>query len=650
MVALPTKGSRDVIEVSRSWNPLKTWTDQGLLFLLNRFLNEKPANISLCAFIDGLDEFVGDEEYLLHMIDLFNKSPRCKICVSSRPEQAFRQEFRLCPQLRVQDLNRKDIEQMAAGRLIPSLQRRDNMPTITEDKVLQLVKVLVKKASGVFLWLDLMIKDLIRGSKNGDTFEELELRLARTPDTINGLYAHMLQKLDPLYVEECVRYCRVLITAEKLRITTPISLLTLALAEGEPWNHLVDFDLAYFAESRFNSLCQVLESRLTSRCGGLLEVDNHSHEEADQEATIPYFDRKVDFVHKTAMEYVEKVYGTFSLGSSALLESKALIARGMIGTYIISDTGYNLYDTEELPWVLKDSMLAISTMSISEAPSDNDGPAKSLQIGLVDQACRMLQNLYTFHNASSAEQHFFDDPSFLECLVISCSGEKDILYNPLKSPLGIAAFFGCHHYVQSCLLTETFSSDRMSDILQAALLGFDLFMSYYSTSIPWLSTIQAILRYHVDPDLNKCCLELTQKLLSIGANPNTRLAIKYQIDVSSGHFLCQNWMDLSPLAFMEHLRKGNAEIEACLRAAGGIHYKRVRFAQYEGSWYPVTEIQSQRLNQLLIGFGYGSAYHLWTLSSESDGPVREGLESIAENDTISEEDMITEIEQSDESF
>ncbi|KAI4198692.1 MAG: hypothetical protein LQ346_002712 [Caloplaca aetnensis] len=699
LVASPTKSSKDVFEASKGWKPLTAWTDQSLLSLLNRFLDEKPANISLCAFVDGLDEFIGDEEYLLHMIELFDKSLRCKICVSSRPEQAFRHEFRLCPQLRVQDLNREDIERTAAGKLRPSMERHSNLKS--EDDITSLVVELARKASGVFLWLDLMTRDLIRGSKNGDTIEELQTRLATTPDAINGLYEYMLQKLDRLYLEDCVHYCRIFISAIELGFETPMMLLTLALAEPESWNHLVDFDLAYFTESRFNSVCQILETRLTSRCGGLLEVESHRHKEVDPEATIPYFDRKVDFVHRTAMEYVQKAYGISYLGSSALMESKALMARGIIGTLIISETEYDLSaDRDES---LRDSMLAISTMSSSAAPRDDDKPAKSLQIDLMNQVCQLLQNLYSFRNPIPAEKKFFDDQNFLEEFIVSESCGLGYLLN---SRLSIAAFFGCHHYVRSCLSTETFSADRMSEFLQAALAGFEILIhAHVSSYLSRVSTVQTILLYGADIDLNeyftatesgwkldmfgtlwgrlfhqlmsrsyacfgdsafttlqqeytntqqqltRCSLELTQKLLSLGANPNTRLVSHRPFHGTRGDGLFYvYYMDVSPLTLLEIFPIGNAEIEACLRSAGAAYYKRVRFIYYQGPCYPVTDIQSQRLAQLLMDHKVGSGFSDWSPSNECGDALREVLASIAENDAISYGDMLDSIYQLDVSF
>ncbi len=95
------KGSGET-EVSRTLR-LQKWTEQRLLALLKRFLEQKPGSITICAFVDGLDEFIGDEDILLDIIRLFSKALHCKICVSSRPEQVFRHEFQRCPKLRVQD-------------------------------------------------------------------------------------------------------------------------------------------------------------------------------------------------------------------------------------------------------------------------------------------------------------------------------------------------------------------------------------------------------------------------------------------------------------------------------------------------------------------------------------------------------------------
>ncbi|KAL8654961.1 MAG: hypothetical protein Q9226_003228 [Calogaya cf. arnoldii] len=189
---------------------LPTWTDRRLLQILKDFTKEKPAVVSLCAFIDGLDEYNGDEERLFEVIRLLSSAPGCKVCVSSRPDPAFRRELDSCSQCRVQDVNNKDIVKMVLDKLRPSLEK--NRPTET-NAINKLVGDLIEKAEGVFLWLSIMIKDLTKGSDNGDSIEELRQRLHMTPGTIYGLYRRILGGLDRSYLDYAFRTFQILIAA-----------------------------------------------------------------------------------------------------------------------------------------------------------------------------------------------------------------------------------------------------------------------------------------------------------------------------------------------------------------------------------------------------------------------------------------------------
>lgn len=93
------------------------WTKERLDDALRRFIANKPPSIRFCLFIDGLDEFVGDEDSLMDTVRLLSRTSRTKVCVSSRPEQIFRQGFANSPQLKLQDLNRLDIQQATCERL-----------------------------------------------------------------------------------------------------------------------------------------------------------------------------------------------------------------------------------------------------------------------------------------------------------------------------------------------------------------------------------------------------------------------------------------------------------------------------------------------------------------------------------------------------
>ena len=182
---------------------LYAWTEQRLEDALKRFLAHKPPSMRVCMFIDGLDEFVGDEDRLIEIIRLISQTSGTKVCVSSRPEQIFRQGFASSPNLRLQDLNYHDIWKAVSERLTPAL---ECYTSCSKRQVDDLVKQVISRSHGVFLWADLMTKDLKAGARNADTFAELRKRLGRTPETIDGLYEHMLNRLDKAYLQDSQRY------------------------------------------------------------------------------------------------------------------------------------------------------------------------------------------------------------------------------------------------------------------------------------------------------------------------------------------------------------------------------------------------------------------------------------------------------------
>lgn len=132
------------------------WTEARLLADSRRFVLQKPSSLHLCLFIDGLDEFDGETESLLALVDLLKDARTIKICVSSPPEN-FRLDFRNAPQISMEDANRKDNEEAAKGRPLPLLQ--EAFPERHSD-VDRLIKIVSYKAEGIFLWAELVIREI----------------------------------------------------------------------------------------------------------------------------------------------------------------------------------------------------------------------------------------------------------------------------------------------------------------------------------------------------------------------------------------------------------------------------------------------------------------------------------------------------------
>lgn len=313
---------------------LPTWTETRLLQMLKDFINEKPAAVSLCAFIDGLDEYDGDEDIVLEVIHLLSSASGCKVCVSSRPDPVFLKEFEACPRCRVQDLNMEDIEKMAIEKLKPCLEK--NMRT--ETKVIdELVDDLIQKAEGVFLWLSIMIKDLTKRSSFGDSIHELRERLHETPSSMYGLYQRMIQRLDRSYLDYARQTFQILIAAQWFDSTIEdghkpsksATLLSFACSEDSAWLYIKRLDPSYFSSSTFDSTCREVRTRLSARCGNLIEIENNEDEFEETIVTQHY--RPVKFIHRTAVEFLKEEYESTFSQYSCLASAWVRLARRYIG-------------------------------------------------------------------------------------------------------------------------------------------------------------------------------------------------------------------------------------------------------------------------------------------------------------------------------
>ena len=138
--------------------------------------------------MDGLDEFSGNH---IEMVDFLrkasSKSSSLKVIVSSRPEPILVEGFRGCPQLRLEHLTHGDISQYIHGKLY-SHTRIFEFQGNTID---HLAKIISLRASGVFLWVVLVVQSMLRGLSEGDDIDELEDIVDGYPDELHELQTHV---------------------------------------------------------------------------------------------------------------------------------------------------------------------------------------------------------------------------------------------------------------------------------------------------------------------------------------------------------------------------------------------------------------------------------------------------------------------------
>ena len=237
-------------ECSDNYGPMATWTLRKLRTTFQTVIRQTETTYRICIFIDGLDEINGDPDAAIGEITR-TKSLGVKVCLSSRPERSFNDAFDSCAKLRLQDLTEHDIREYVADRLEPWLHAE------AEDEVSKMLDDIAQKAQGVFLWVDLVVKALIKGLKNDDNLEQLQMRVASTPSDIEAVYAKMLSKIEEPHHKEAARVFQMAL------VGLTYSFLDVALVLYDHCDGVSETSV-----SEVLRLCHRTRNRIPTICGG----------------------------------------------------------------------------------------------------------------------------------------------------------------------------------------------------------------------------------------------------------------------------------------------------------------------------------------------------------------------------------------------
>lgn len=160
----------------------------------------------ICIFVDGLDEFEGDHDRLVRIIKSISESESddlyIKLCVASRPWVPFQKAFEASSQkLAVHHFTQHDIEIYAQDSLQQSddfQELREKSPTHAE----MIVSEISTAADGVFIWVYLVVRELVRGLSNKDSLLTLQKRLRAIPKDLNEYFDRMLKSIEDVYWDE----------------------------------------------------------------------------------------------------------------------------------------------------------------------------------------------------------------------------------------------------------------------------------------------------------------------------------------------------------------------------------------------------------------------------------------------------------------
>ncbi|KAI8634401.1 hypothetical protein F5Y19DRAFT_210212 [Xylariaceae sp. FL1651] len=182
-------------EMKRS-RPNFEWKPSVLQKILSDILSRSSPQ-PIWMFLDGLDEYSGD---LLDIADIINgwaaiASDKVRICISSRPEQELLLSMRpSIPAknhiLNLEQYTRDDITKCATQEI----ERVSDL--LGSECCEKLIASVSAQANGLFMWVKLASRDLVRSCIKGTTvdYEQLLVRLDNLPKEVNELYLQILQR------------------------------------------------------------------------------------------------------------------------------------------------------------------------------------------------------------------------------------------------------------------------------------------------------------------------------------------------------------------------------------------------------------------------------------------------------------------------
>lgn len=265
------------------------WSRAELNVTMRAIAEDKTLGTRFCFFIDGLDEYDGGHSEIIDIISCLASSPRIKICVSSRPWNVFRSAYEVpgARKIMLQDLTKNDIEGYITSTLMGNERFRQlNGP---DESCKPLMLAIMKQARGVFLWVFLVVRSLLRGLTDNNDVPTLMRRLDHFPKDLDGFFEHMLESIDPVYQEHTAR---IFLAALRSEFRLPVSV---------PWHLGRELDNPDYAlEAPVQALTEIEELKiknitvyLNARCMDLLEIDNVKQ-------------HTIVFLHRTAKDYLEQ--------------------------------------------------------------------------------------------------------------------------------------------------------------------------------------------------------------------------------------------------------------------------------------------------------------------------------------------------------
>lgn len=315
------KASPDLVSVACPDHfDTESWDIDELKQAFERLSQQTTLSAKFCFFIDGLDEYNGEEEDIVDALTSLTKSHHVKVCASSRPWPEFEAAFSN-PQrsLKVQDFTFNDMMVYIRDRLethgkFQALQRHD-------PRCHEIILKIAERAQGIWLWVYLVTRDLRRHLNHNEGYETLLKTLDSFPARLDEYFRRIIEQRPPSLRGEMSQIF--LITTDAVQ-SLPIVALTFLKPLVNDSNFAIKLQMQSFSDTEILQIHEEWRLLLHNRCGDLLTIralDESEH----------LFAHRVDFLHRTVRDFLrDNYYNNLCKGVQDSFDPKLHLAHMML--------------------------------------------------------------------------------------------------------------------------------------------------------------------------------------------------------------------------------------------------------------------------------------------------------------------------------
>ncbi|KAK5631358.1 hypothetical protein RRF57_007072 [Xylaria bambusicola] len=168
-----------------------------------------------------------------------------------------------------------------------------------DSKCLDLIPNISDRANGVWLWVYLVVRDILRDIRDGEPFQHWQDRLESYPQELVVYFRKMMERIDPFHRKQGAEIF--LLALAEIGTKLPMIGLSILYDEDTSWCG-IDHDGRLLTGADLDRMYMAWQPRLQNRCRDLMRLRRDRNYRNECEYYV------VGFLHRTVKDFLQEHY------------------------------------------------------------------------------------------------------------------------------------------------------------------------------------------------------------------------------------------------------------------------------------------------------------------------------------------------------